>query len=199
MKAKDTKFSTKQITSIGIFGAISGLIMLLEIPLPFAPAFYKLDLSEVPTLIITFAYGPLAGTLTELLKVLVKLVTKGTSTAFVGEIANFIVGCFFLIPSGIIYMRHKTKKQALMACIAGTISLTVLGSLLNAVYLLPAFSRLYGIPMDAIVEMGRAVNPAITDVTKLVLFCTVPFNLLKGIIDSLITMLIYKRISPIIH
>lgn len=199
MKDNDTKFSTKKITAIGIFGAISGLIMLLEIPLPFAPAFYKLDLSEVPALIISFAYGPAAGVLTELIKVIVKLVIKGTSSAFVGDIANFLIGCMFIIPAGVMYIDHKTKKQAILACAAGTITMTVIGSLINAFYLLPAFSRIYGIPMDAIIEMGHAINPQITDITGLIIFCTVPFNLLKGAVDSLITVLIYKRISPIIH
>lgn len=191
-------FSTKEIVVIGMFSAISTVLMLLDFPLPFAPSFYKFDFSELPALIAGFAYGPVAGVMVELIKVLLKLLFKGTSTAFVGEIANFIIGCGLILPASIIYRFKKTKKTAVISCLAGTLTITLVGSLLNAFYLIPAFAKLYGMPIEAIVEIGTKINPAITSISSLVLMCVVPLNLLKGVAVSLITILVYKHISHLI-
>ena len=198
---KDRKqFSnTHYISYTAIFSAISGVLMLMEIPLFFAPGFYKLDISEMPVLICTFYLGPVAGVTAELLKVMVKLLIKGTSTAFVGDFANFVVGCSFILPASIIYHARPGKKTALVGMGVGTLVLTVFGSLFNGFYLIPKFAVLFGMPMDAIVAMGTKVNAAITDVWTLVAFAVVPFNLVKGVAVSALTFLLYKRISPILH
>ena len=198
---KDRKqFSnTHYISYTAIFSAISGVLMLMEIPLFFAPGFYKLDISEMPVLICTFYLGPVAGVTAELLKVMVKLLIKGTSTAFVGDFANFVVGCSFILPASIIYHARPGKKTALIGMGVGTLVLTVIGSLFNGFYLIPKFAVLFGMPMDAIVAMGTKVNAAITDVWTLVAFAVVPFNLVKGVAVSALTFLLYKRISPILH
>lgn len=198
---KDRKqFSnTHYISYTAIFSAISGVLMLVEIPLFFAPGFYKLDISEMPVLICTFYLGPVAGVTAELLKVMVKLLIKGTSTAFVGDFANFVVGCSFILPASIIYHARPGKKTALIGMGVGTLGLTVFGSLFNGFYLIPKFAVLFGMPMDAIVAMGTKVNAAITDVWTLVAFAVVPFNLVKGVAVSALTFLLYKRISPILH
>lgn len=190
--------TTKKITMVGVFAAVSGVLMLFEIPLPFAPPFYKLDISEVPVLILAFAYGPVAGVLCEFLKIIIKLVLKGTSSAFVGELANFLVGCSMVLPASVIYLFRKTRNQAILACIAGTLCMTIFGSLFNAFYLLPKFAQIYGMPLENIIAMGTAVNPAIDSVKLLVLCCVVPLNLLKGTLDSVITILLYKRLSSVI-
>lgn len=191
--------STHYISYTAMFACMSGVLMLIEIPLFFAPGFYKLDLSEMPVLICTFYLGPVAGAATELLKVIVKLLLKGTTTAYVGDFANFVVGCSFVLPASIVYHMNKGKKSALTGMIVGTLVMTVFGSLFNAVYLLPTFADLYGMPLDAIIAMGTEVNSAINSVSTLVLFAVVPFNLLKGAIVTLLTMLLYKRISPLLH
>lgn len=191
--------STHFISYTAIFSAMAGLLMLIEIPLFFAPSFYEIDLSEIPIMICTFYLGPVAGVVAELLKIIVKLVLKGTTTAFVGDFANFVVGCSFVLPASLIYHVKRGKKTALVGMIVGTLIMTVFGSLFNAVYLLPTFSELFGLPLDAIVAMGTEVNGAINSVSTLVLFAVVPFNLLKGVIVTLLTMLLYKRISPILH
>lgn len=190
--------STRKIALIGLFSAVSAVLMTIELPLPFAPPFYKIDLSELPILIITFAYGPVAGVMTEFIKILLKLVIKSTSTAFVGELANFSVGCAMVLPAGIVYLEKKTKKMAMYACLTGVLCMTVLGSLFNAIYLLPKFSELYDMPLEAIVEMGTAINPAITDVRTMALFAVAPLNLLKGGIDTVLTTLLYKRLSTLL-
>lgn len=196
--SRERILSTRKIAVIGMFSAIAAVLMVLEFPLPFAPSFYGMDFSELPALIGTFAFGPVAGVLIEFCKIVLKILFKPTSTAFVGELANFAVGCSFLLPASCVYLFHKTKKSALIGSIAGTLCMTVFGTAFNAVYLLPKFAQLFGMPLDAIIGMGTAVNPAIDSITTLVVFAVAPLNLLKGGLVSAITMLIYKKISPII-
>ena len=191
--------STHYIAYTAIFAALAGVLMLFEIPLFFAPAFYKIDLSEIPILICTFYLGPVAGVAAELVKIVVKLILKGTSTAFVGDFANFVVGCSFVLPASMFYHARPGKKTALFGMILGTAVMTVFGSAFNAIYLLPKFAALFGMPLEAIIGMGTKVNSAINSVSTLVLFAVVPFNLLKGVIVSALTFVLYKRISPILH
>lgn len=140
----------------------------------------------------------MAGVTIELCKILLKLVIKGTTTAFVGDFANFIIGCSMIVPAAVIYHKFKSKKSAVVSLVTGTAVMTVFGSLFNAFYLLPAFAQLYGMPLDAIIEMGSAINSSINSVATLVLFAVVPFNILKGALLTILTMLLYKHISPII-
>lgn len=195
----DERTRTKKIAVIGIFSAISTVLMFWEIPLWFTPPFYEIDFSEVPVMICALAYGPVAGVIAEFLKNILKLFLKGTSTAFVGDLANFIVGSALVLPASIIYHIRKTRKTALIGMATGTVVMTLVGSVFNAVYLLPTFASLFGMPLEAIIGMGTAVNSGITSITTLVLFAVAPFNLLKGTAVSVITFLLYKKISPIIH
>lgn len=195
MKTRRSIRSAQYISVTAVCAALSGVLMLLEIPLFFAPSFYKLDLSEIPALFCGFYLGPVAGVICEMLKVLLKLLLKGTTTAFVGDFANFAIGCSMVLPATILYHVRKSKRSALTGLAAGTLIMTAFGSLFNAVYLLPKFSELYGIPLDAIVSMGTAVNHGITSVGTLVLFAVVPFNLLKGVVDSVLAFLLYKRVE----
>lgn len=199
MKNRKKLGSTHFLAYTAIFSAMAGVLMFIEIPLFFAPSFYEIDLSEIPIMICTFYLGPVAGVVAELLKIIVKLVLKGTTTAFVGDFANFVVGCTFILPASMIYHARPGKKTALIGMAVGTLIMTVFGSAFNAIYLLPKFSELFGLPLDTIVGMGTAVNGAINSVSTLVLFAVVPFNLLKGIVVSVLTFLLYKRISPILH
>lgn len=188
--------TTKNVVLMGMFGALAGVLMLFEIPLLFiAPPFYKLDFSEVPILVGTFTLGPAAGVIMELLKIMIRLVLKPTSTAFVGEFANFVVGCALIVPAGIIYRLKKTRKGAMIGMVTGTVILTVIGVVVNAQVMLPFFSKFYGIPLEEIIGMGSAINPAVYNVWTFVLICVVPFNLIKATVVSLVTGLIYKRIS----
>ena len=199
-KNNDTErvLATRTIVVIGVFSAIAAILMVLELPVPFAPSFYGLDFSELPALIGAFAYGPVAGVMIEFCKILIKLVLKPSSTAFVGELANFSISCMLVLPASVIYLFKKSRKQAILGTAVGTLIMTAFGSCFNAIYLLPKFSELYGIPLDAIVGMGTAINPAIHSISGLVLMCVVPLNLLKGGLVSLITILVYKKISPIL-
>lgn len=192
------KLSTRMIAQIGMLGAIAVVLMLFEIPLPFAPSFYEIDFSEVPVLIGCFSMGPLAGVLIELIKIILNLCINGSVTAGVGELANFVIGCALVLPAAFIYKRKKTKKGAIIGLVTGTLFMTISGCFINAYIMLPTYAKAFGMPIEALVEMGTAVNASITDLMTFVMFAVVPFNLLKGVLVSIIVLLIYKKISPIL-
>ena len=184
---------------VAVLTAIAAVLMLWEFPLWFAPGFYKLDVSEAVILMGGFALGPGAAILIEFLKNLINILLNGTTTAYIGEMANFITGCAFVVPAAVIYKYHKNKKSALISMVAASLSLMVIGSLLNYFVLIPAFSRFYNLPVEDIIGMGAAVNPLVTDLKSLVVWAVAPFNLVKGVLCSTLAMLLYKRVSKILH
>ena len=191
--------STRKIAMIGVFSAIAMVLHIFDFAVPvLAPPFYKLDFSEIPALIGAFAFGPVAGVMIEFIKIMLKLLIKGTSTAFVGDFANFVIGCSFILPASIIYLYKKSRKSALIGSVTGTLIMTVFGTAFNAIYLLPTFAVLYHMPMEDIIAMGTAINGHIDNVVSLVIFCVAPINLIKGTAVTLVTMLVYKKLSPIL-
>ena len=202
MKGRRAISPAKRAAVIGMLSALAVILQIFEFPLLFlAPGFYKLDFSEVPVMIAGFGLGPVAGVLTELLKNVLKVLFRGTTTAFVGDYANFCVGCSLVIPATIIYGIIKTKKGAIIGCIAGTVVITLFGSIFNAVYLLPAFAKFYDWPLEDILEMGHKIFPQFEtfSVTTFVTVCVAPLNFIKGAAVSIIVMLIYKPISRVIN
>lgn len=193
----ESKVSVRVIAQIGMLSAIATVLMLFEIPLPFAPVFYEIDFSEVPVLIGCFVMGPAAGAIIELVKILLNLVINGTLTAGVGEAANFLIGCALCVPAGMIYRRNRSRKGAIVGMAAGTIMMTVIGCILNAYILLPVYAKAFEMPLDALVGMGTALNSNITSLLSFVAFAVAPFNLLKGFLASLVVFLVYKKISPV--
>lgn len=196
MPGKRQVTPAKRVSIIGICSAVASVLHMLDFPLLFlAPEFYKLDFSELPVLLCGFYLGPSATVACEGVKILLKLLLKSTSTAFVGDFANFVVGCSFVLPATIWYQSHKNKHSAIMGLILGTLVMTILGTAFNAVYLLPKFSQLYGIPLDAIIGMGTKINGNIYNVATFVVICVAPLNLVKGAMVSILTMLLYKRVA----
>ena len=186
----------RRLCTIAICGAIAAVLHMLDFPLLFlAPEFYKLDFSELPVMLCGFYLGPSAAVFCEVVKILLKLLLKGTSTAFVGDFANFVVGCSLVLPAVIIYHTKKSRTSALWGSVVGTLVLTLFGSFFNAVYLLPKFSQLYGIPLDAIIGMGTAINGGISDISTFVLLAVAPLNLIKGAMISVLTLLLYKKVA----
>ena len=186
----------RRICIISVCSAIAAILHMLDFPLLFlAPDFYKLDFSELPVMLCGFFLGPSSAVACEAVKILLKLLLKGTSTAFVGDFANFCVGCSLVLPAVILYHTKKSRTSALWGLVAGTAFLTVFGSAFNAVYLLPKFSQLYGLPLENIIAMGTAVNGNIHSVSTFVLFAVAPLNLIKGVSISVLTMLLYKRVA----
>lgn len=189
---------TKKISYTAMFAALSGVLMCFEVPLPFAPPFYKMDISELPILMLSLYLGPVAGVSGEMLKVLVKLLIKGTSTAFVGDFANFLIGVSMILPASVFYHWRKTLKRAVLGLALGGVVMTIFGSMMNAFYLVPKFAIMFGLPLEAIIAMGTAVNPSITSLNTLILYAVVPFNLLKAVIVSFLTYFLYKRVAKIL-
>ena len=188
----------KKLVLLSVLGAISFVVMLFEFPLLFiAPSFYELDLSETVVLMGGFAVGPWAAPVIELVKILLKLLIKGTSTGFVGEFANFAVGCAFTFTAALIYKYKKTLKGALLSLSVGTLVLGVAGVFLNYYLMIPFYTKF--MPIEAIVDAGKSIIPAIDSLWSFVWFSVFPFNLLKGVFCSALCFLLYKRLSKILH
>lgn len=199
MPAEKKGISVRTMVQVAMLGAVAGVLMFLEFPLPFiAPTFYKLDFSEVPVLIGGFAMGPVAGAIIEFIKIAIHLLFKGTSTAFVGELGNLIMGCALVIPAAIIYKRNKTRKTALIGLIVGIIVMAAASVFVNAYMLLPAYGKAFGMDVSVFVAMGTAINPAIDSLARFCLLAVAPFNILKGVIVTVLTMLLYKHLRRII-
>ena len=187
---------SRYVSIVGICAAIAAVLHMLDFPLIFlAPEFYKVDFSELPVLLCGFYLGPTATVACEGIKIVLKLLLKGTSTAFVGDFANFVVGCSLVLPATIIYHAHRSKYSAIVGLVAGCVCMTLFGTAFNAIYLLPKFAQLYGIPLEAIIGMGAKINGSIHNVTTFVMICVAPLNLVKSAVVSLLTMLLYKRVA----
>lgn len=195
---KNSKLKVKRLTIIAMLSAISVVLMLFDIPLGFLPAFYKIDLSELPVIIGAFTLGPVAGVVIEFIKIFLNLLLTGTQTMFVGEFANFLIGCSFIIPASFIYYMKKGKKSAIIGLTVGTLVMIVVGCVLNAFVLLPKYAEVFQMPLDALISMGSEKNAAITGMFTFVVLAVAPFNLIKGTAVSVITVAIYKKISHIL-
>ena len=192
---------TRTIAQVAMLGAVAGVLMNFEVPLPFlAPSFYQLDFSEIPVLVGSFAMGPIAGVLIELVKILVHLVTKGSMTAGVGDVANFIFGCTFAVPAGLIYRYKsvKSRKHAVVGMAVGTVLTAIAACFINAFVLLPAYGKAFGMPIEAFIEMGGAVHSSVNSLLSFAALIIFPFNLFKYALTSLVVFLIYKRIRVVL-
>ncbi|MGN0507581.1 MAG: ECF transporter S component [Lachnospiraceae bacterium] len=189
---------TRRMVIIAMLSAIAIVLMMFDFPLPFLPGFYKIDASELPVIIGAFTLGPVAGVVIEFIKVMINLLTTGTATAFVGEFANFLIGCAFVVPASMVYYFKKTKKQAVIGLLLGLVICTVSGCLLNAFLLLPAYGKAFHMEVSALVAMGTAVNGMIDSLLTFVIFATAPLNIIKCAVVSILTLLIYKPISKLL-
>jgi len=184
-KLKNTKrLNVKAYVSIGMLSSIAYLLMLLNFPLPPFPNFLFVDFSDVPALIAALIFGPIAGILVEFFKNVLNYFATGSQTGIpVGHIANFLAGIVFVLPTYFVYGRIKTRKGMTMALIAGTVTMAVVMSVLNYVAILPAYTVLMGFP-----DMRNLVVPAI-----------LPFNFIKGMMMSVIFMLLFIRMQTWIN
>lgn len=192
-------FNIKTMAKISFLAAIAFILMYFDFPIPFlAPTFYKIDFSEVAVLMGGFALGPLAAMIIEGLKIVLYVLFKGTGTAYVGEFANFLIGCALVVPASYYYQRNKCKKNAIIGLVMGSILMTIMGLILNYYVLIPAYSTFFGLDLDTIIKMGAAIIPIINNKLMFVLLATTPFNIVKAIAVSVFTLLLYKHISPIL-
>ena len=190
---------TNFIVKVAILGALSGILMMFKFPTPIAPSFYKLEFSDVAALLGGFALGPTAGLIICLIKNLINLLIEGTTTAFIGELSNLIMSSSYVVVASMIYKRIHTKKGAIKSLVCGIISLCFVSCIINYYVVIPAYVKFMNFPLEAIIGMGTAIVPSINSLLTLVLLCTLPFNLIKGICVSIITYVVYKRVSPLLH
>ena len=191
---KKTSLSVRQMTTIAILAAIAAILFMIEIPVVL---FYKLDLSSLPVLLGAFALGPIPGTLILLVKSLLGLL-HSTSQG-VGELADFIMGFAMMFPAALIYKKIKNRKGAVIGMISGSVIATVVGVLTNLFIMIPFYSAAYGMPVESIIAMGQGIIPAVDSEMKFVMLITGPFNILKWAVISVLTVLVYKPLSPLLH
>ena len=187
----------RALTGTAMLGAVAAVLMYLEFPIPIMPAFVKLDVSELPALIASFAYGPVSGVLVCLIKNLIKL--PSTSTAAVGELFNFVMGALFVGVAGIVYKRNKTRKGAIVGALLGALVMAVVSVPYNYFIVYPAYVVMYHLPLDAIIGMYQAINPNVNGLLNCLLVFNLPFTFFKGMLDAVICFAIYKPLSPILH
>lgn len=183
-----------RLIKVSLLGTISFLLMYIEVAVPLFPEFLKIDISDLPALIGAFALGPIQGVVIELFKNILHGLF-GTKTAFVGELANFLVGGIMVFVAGYIYKKNKTKKAALLGLLVSTVVMSLSAGILNLYVFLPLYQKVLGLPISEFVKWGHRVNSHINSVNGFIYWAIIPFNLIKGIIVSIITMGIYKKVS----
>lgn len=193
-RSRQTRFTTRKMTIMAILSAISAMLFMLEIPIVL---FYQLDFSNLPVLLGTFAMGPVEGMIILLIKSLLGILH--TTSQGVGELADFLIGAAMVLPAGFIYHRQKTRGGALLGMAVGAVIATVVGVLSNVYIMIPFYGFAYGMPVEQVIAMGQALIPSLDSVWKFVLYITAPFNLLKWVVISVLGVLMYKPLSPLLH
>ena len=194
------KDTTHNLTVAAMLSAVAFILMFIEFPIPMLiPAFIKMDFSDLPALLGAFALGPVYGVIISLMKNLLHIVIKGTSTACVGELSNFILGAIFSAVAGYLYKHHKSRKTAIIGAVAGAVAMGVLSVPSNYFVVYPAYVQFYHMPLEAILGMYQAILPSADSLIKCLILFNLPFTLVKGLLDAVLCMLIYKPLSPILH
>lgn len=194
------KDTTHNLTVAAMLSAVAFILMFIEFPIPMLiPAFIKMDFSDLPALLGAFALGPVYGVIISFMKNLLHIVIKGTSTACVGELSNFILGAIFSAVAGYLYKHHKSRKTAIIGAVAGAVAMGVLSVPSNYFVVYPAYVQFYHMPLEAILGMYQAILPSADSLIKCLILFNLPFTLVKGLLDAVLCMLIYKPLSPILH
>lgn len=194
----DARMKVKKIAFIGLMGAVSAVLMLFRFPIPFMPPFLSFDLSGLMEMLGGFMFGPMAAACIIVVKILLQLVMQGSFSLGTGELQNLILSCSYVLPALIIYHRNKTKKMAITGMAVSTIFVSVMAVFTNLYLIIPFYVKLFGMSMDDIITMCRTVSPAMKNVTTMAVFGLLPFNLIKYGVTSLVTFIVYKRLSRVI-
>lgn len=188
---------TRALTGTAMLAAVATILMYMEFPIPIMPGFIKMDISELPALIASFAYGPLSGIAVCLIKNLIKL--PSTSTAAVGELFNFVMGALFVGVAGIVYKKNKTRKGAIIGAVAGALIMALVSLPYNYFVVYPAYVVCYKLPLDAIIGMYQAIRPSANGLLECLVTFNMPFTFFKGMLDVALCFLVYKPLSPLLH
>ena len=189
------KVNTRSVVMTALLGAVASVLMFFSFSVPFMPSFIKMDLSEMPALVASFSMGPLSGAAVCLIKNVVNVFS--TTTAGVGELCNFLLGVAFVVPAGYIYKFKKNRLGALIGSLTGSAAMAIIGLPLNYFVTYPLYIKM-GFPLDIIIGMYQDILPSVDGLLMCLIVFNLPFTLMRGIIDSALTFLIYKRISPLI-
>ena len=192
IKTRENLVSTRTITMTALLAAISYVLAFFEFPVPWSPSFARMDLSDLPALIGAFAFGPVTGVMIELIKNILQLLS--TSTGGIGELANFLIGTSYVMAAG--FKHKKTKKTAIWACVISSIVMGIAAAIVNYFILLPLFETF--MPLDQLIASFGEFLPFIETKLDVVLFNALPFNILKGLVIGAITMMIDKKLTPIL-
>ncbi len=192
----------RKVTVTAMLAAVASVLMFVEFPIPLMPSFIKLDVSDFPALISSFAFGPISGIVVELIKNLLHILIKGTSSAGVGELSNFLLGCCFVIPAGLIYKKSRNYKSAIVGALVGCLVMAVLCLPINYFIVYPAYVKFYGMPLEAIIGMYKDILPSADSLFgnglfSCLLIFNAPFTFAKGLIDAVICIIIYKPLSHV--
>ncbi|MCB2297850.1 ECF transporter S component [Clostridium tagluense] len=187
-----------KLIKISLLSVMAFLLMYIELPIPIFPEFLKFDISDLPALLGAFALGPIAGVIIELIKNILHGLLA-TKTAFVGELANFLLGSSLVLVSGYIYKARKNKGGAIVALLMGVICMSIFAGILNYFVVLPLYESVLGFPIDAVVGMGSKINHNIVDLNSFIIWSIIPFTFIKGLVVSSVTLALYKSVSPILH
>lgn len=198
MSTTTTKTSNvRKIAGCGMLTAVAVVLQYIEISIPIMPSFIKLDFSDLPELIGAFAYGPVAGIIIALLKNVIHLAVS--QSGFVGELSNFILGAVFAGVAGLIYKRNKTKKGALIGGIVGALVMAIVSLPSNYFLIYPMYYSILGFPEEAILGMYQVLLPSTKSIFQALCVFNVPFTFVKGLVSVVVTMLVYKPLSPVLH
>lgn len=187
--------TTKNLTMIAMFSAISAVLMVFEIQLPFSPSFVKFDFSDLPVMLGGFLIGPFAGGIIAFMKVLLHFLLNGTTSFFVGDLSNLLLTLSFVLPASFIYQQKKTKKTTIQGLLVSIICTSLLAIIFNLFLIFPLYLKVLNLKMVDLINMIHVVNPLVKDVFTMIVFSLLPFNLFKYSIVSMITMLSYKKLS----
>ena len=191
---------THKLAVTAMLSAVAFVLMFIEFPIPaLIPSFVKLDISDLPELLAAFSMGPLYGVAVTLLKNLLFILLHGTSSAYVGELFNFLMGSVFAFSAGFIYQRKKSRKSALIGSIVGAALMALISVPLNYFVVYPAYVVCYGLPLEAIIGMYQAIRPSTNGLLECLVIFNMPFTFCKGRLDVLLCFLIYKPLSPLLH
>lgn len=184
------------ITGTAMLTAVAAVLQFIEVSIPIMPSFIKLDFSDLPEIIGAFAYGPVAGVLIALLKNIIHL--PFSNSMYIGELSNFILGAVFALTAGLIYKRKKTKKTAFIAGAAGAFAMAAVSIVTNYFVIYPLYYNVLGFPEEAVLQMYQVILPSVKSILQALIIFNVPFTFVKGLISVLISMVIYKPISPLL-
>ena len=184
----------RKLTVTAILSAVAAVLMFLDFSTPLMPSFIKMDVSDFPALIASFALGPVSGVMVCLIKNLINLMT--TSTGGVGELSNFILGCMLVVPAGLIYKHKKTRSGAFIGALVGALCMAVVSFFSNMYLVYPVYTNF--MPMEMIIKAYSTILPSVTTLWQALLIFNVPFTFIKGLLCTVITFVLYKRLSPIL-